>query len=335
MTSRPPRPGPASASQGGSVDAPYPGYDLPPALPGLPSFDDDEDHNLGDFGEEEEPLEGTSTNTRFAMPAMADPGTLLGPSGSARAQESDAARRSPAPAGRRPTLFGLEGDGAAPTHPRTLRPGVMDPVRPRSDSDHRDVGAGHENSDVIQTFHSGDDAGPQPISAPTSERLRGRLERKPPRPANALAARPALAAAQPPPPLMALAGGAAARPAATSHPALAVSGQAVHATLPLSEERLTAMIGDQRRRLHALDTWARVLEVGAGVLGSVSLAIAVVTLVATLIATTPSLLIGAAALIGAAVGLGLSLLLVVFAMLLRQLAHMAAQQAALLEALCR
>ena len=50
--------------------------------------------------------------------------------------------------------------------------------------------------------------------------------------------------------------------------------------LPLDAERLGAMIADQRRRLHVLDTWARVMEVAAGVLGSLSLAVAVVAVVA-------------------------------------------------------
>ncbi len=335
MTIRPPGTGPGAASRGGAGLEAYASYDLPPELPGLPARGDAEVEDLGSYDEDDEPLEGTATNTRFAMPAMGEPGTLLGPAGSARARELDAARRSPAPAGRRPTLFGLEGDGGALANPKTVRPGVMDPVRPRSDSDHRDVGAGREGSDVIQTFHSGDGAEPQPMVAPPSERLRGRLERKPPRPVAGAAARPALAAAQPPPPLMTAAASSLSRPAPASHPALAANVAATPSTLPLDEDRLAALIADQRRQLHMLDAWARALEVGAGVLGSVSLAIAVVALVATLLATTPSLLAGAAALVGAAVGLGLSLLLVVFAVLLRQLAHMAAQQAALLEALCR
>ena len=281
-------------------------------------FDDAAVLNVDDLALPDEPLaHGSATNTRFAIPTMGDVGTDVGPTGAQRARASDEARRVPVPVERRPTMMGLE--SSLPPAPRTVRPGVMEPVRARNDAPQRDVGESREGSDVISSFQSG--AEPAPIAGPTGgpptllqDRARSRLERRPPRTAGM--------APQVAPPLP-----SSARPVAA-----AVAGARV---LPLDAERLSAMIADQRRRLHVLDTWARVMEVAAGILGSLSLAVAVVAVVASLLAAGPSLLLGASALIGAMVGIGLSIGLIVGAVMLRQLAHVSAQQAALLEALCQ
>ena len=97
---------------------------------------------------------------------------------------------------------------------------------------------------------------------------------------------------------------------------------------------MSALIADQRRRLHVLFAWARGLEVAAGVLGTISLAVLVTSVVGALLATGPALLPGAAAFVAAAAGAGLALVQVVAAVALRQLAHLSAQQTALIEALC-
>lgn len=248
--------------------------------------------------------ERTSTNTRFGMPAARDDIAAV-PGQEARQRAADARRREPAPAPRRPTLFG-DALAGAKAGPRTVRPGVLDPVRPRTDSSKPDISVqGGESSDVISTF-SADGSGP-----PAPARVRPRLERRPPRPAGS----PNFAKTSPPP---------AIHPASTP----------VLATLPLDHEQLLAMISDQRRRLGILFAWARGLEIGAGILGTMSLAVLVTALVGSLLSQGPALLPGAAALIGAATGAGLSLTMLVAAVALRQLGHLSAQQAALLEALC-
>ncbi|MEY3011864.1 MAG: hypothetical protein RIT45_599 [Pseudomonadota bacterium] len=285
-------------------------YDPPP----FPETEDDQDATSFVSLEELAPAdhlvepERTSTNTRFGMPAARDDSST-GPASQRRQRELDAQRREPAPAQRRPTLFGSE-LAAGTAGPKTVRPGVLAPVRPRTDSHKPDVGAhALESSDVISTFSA--DASQPAVPQPVAPRSRPRLERRPPRPAGApQAARPA-----PPPPTMHALG-------------------STLTTLPLDHEQLMAMIGNQRRRMRILFAWARALEVGAGVLGTLSLAVLVTAVVGSLLATTPALLPGAAALIGAASGVGIALMMVVGAVALRQLTHLSAQHAALLEALC-
>ena len=72
-------------------------------------FDDAAVLDVDDLALPDEPLaQGSPTNTRFAIPTMAEVGTDVGPTGSQRARAADEARRAPAPVERRPTMMGLE-----------------------------------------------------------------------------------------------------------------------------------------------------------------------------------------------------------------------------------
>ncbi len=104
--------------------------------------------------------------------------------------------------------------------------------------------------------------------------------------------------------------------------------------LPLSQEHVGLLVADQRRRLHVLYSYARVLEIAAGILGTLSLAVLIASMVSVLVGSGATVVASASALAGSATGLALTLIMVVGAVTLRQLAHTSAQLAALIEALC-
>jgi hypothetical protein len=285
--------------------------ELPPPYP---SEEEVESTSFVDLGALPPTHDGDSpkaaTNTRFTVPALRDD-LVTDPRMAERREAAALQRKAPAPMERRPTLTSGAGDTRAP---RTVRPGVLEPVRGRADSSHRDFShESAESSDVISSFSAGlpPSLMAQPPAMPPAEG-RPRLERRPPRPAGVApgGARPAPIA-----------------PAATQF----IPPQS---SLPLEAEHVSALIADQRRRLHVLFAWARGLEVAAGVLGTISLAVLVTSVVGALLATGPALLPGAAAFVAAAAGAGLALVQVVAAVALRQLAHLSAQQTALIEALC-
>ena len=115
-------------------------------------------------------------------------------------------------------------------------------------------------------------------------------------------------------------------------PTAAMNPQA-QSLLPLNPEILAARIADQRRRLHVVDGFARTLEVAAGILGTLALACLIAALVSILVGSDVSVLTAAGALVGSLCALGMTLLMVVGALGLRQIAHNNAQTAALLESL--
>ncbi len=220
--------------------------------------------------------------------------------------------RQPAPRRKRPTL--LPPNSAMPPPPSRRNSNVMQPVRPRQDLARPNLGGSlRESSDVVQTFDSGAaEARPRPIQAKTGPKRPSRLELR----------RKAVAARRQPQPRRQL------RPAPQMAPA-----QAAYATLPISAEALAMLIADQRRRLHVLDGFARGLEIGAGVLGTLSLAVLIAALVSIMVGQDVSVLNASTALVGSGAALGLTLLMVVASVALRQLAHISAQIAALLESL--
>ncbi|GEM_PF-3060370 len=225
-------------------------------------------------------------------------------------------RHRPAPRRKRPTLLPKNMPRPGTNNARRNQ-SVMQPVRSRQDVSRPDIGStDRESSDVVHTFNPADRSSPKPMN--TDEGLRkprGDLRRKPGvksrRKTNSPKRRAPAARAVAPPP--------AARPA-PSH-------------LPLSAEQLGMLIADQRRRLHLLDAFARGLEICAGVLGTLSLAVLIAALVSILVGSDVSVLNASSALIGAVGAMALTLMMVVAALAMRQLAHLSAQVAALLEAL--
>jgi len=105
--------------------------------------------------------------------------------------------------------------------------------------------------------------------------------------------------------------------------------------LPLNQEHLGLLIADQRRRLHVLYGYARALEIAAGILGTLSLAVLIASMVSMLVGSGATVVSSASALAGGATGLSLTLIMVVGAVAIRQLAHASAQIAALIESLCQ
>ncbi len=261
------------------------------------------------------------TNTGLDIQAFPEGSeTELGRAGLAAREAADLRRRVPAPRRRRPTLLPGEMPPKLPSARRTVEPGLVAPVRPAPGSSRPDlVGRARESSDVIQTFDSSEDVlkkDPRPLASqgnrprPRPLRPKKQLQRKPGRP------KPRANPRSP--------GGA---PTALALPPQTPS------ILPLNPDVLAVHIADQRRRLHVVDGFARALEVAAGILGTLALACLIAALVSILVGSDVSVLTAAAALVGSLCALGLTLLMVVAAIGLRQVAHNSAQTAALLESL--
>lgn len=303
----------------------------PPAWPSppLPPEPDEEDFEATSMAEAigappplpGEPPDNPRTNTGFAVPSMPDGGeTELSRAGKAARQKADERLREPAPRGRRPTLLPGDMPPKLPGAPRTVQPGLVAPVQARADSSRPDlVGRQRESSDVIQTFHSSGSNHDEPVAITDhtprpAPRPRAQLQRMMPRPS----ARNVPQRTAPPP----VRNAPAARPAP--------AGPAI---LPLNAEMLSVHIADQRRRLHVIDGFARVLEIAAGIVGTLALACLIAALVSILVGSDVSVLAASAAIVGCLSTLALTLMMVVGAIALRQLAHASAQTAALLEAL--
>ncbi len=221
-------------------------------------------------------------------------------------------RRQPAPRRKRPTLMPKN----MPDRVSGLQSqSVLQPVRSRKDSARPDIGStNRESSDIVSTFDpSLGRAQPRPIKINEAPRKpRRELRRKP-----QSVRRPEAQHRRPP-------------PSRSIQPAPA---RAAPSFLPLSAESLSMTISDQRRRLQVLDAFARALELCGGVLGTLALAVLIAALVSIMVGSDVSVLNASAALVGAAAALGTTLLMVVSAVALRQLAHVSAQVAALLDAL--
>ena len=264
--------------------------------------------------EVDEPPDRPRTNTGLEIKAMPDGSeTHLGRAGRAAQQAADLRRRAPAPRRNRPTLLPGEMPPKLPSARRTVDPGLVAPVRPSADPARPDlVGRARESSDVIQTFHtSPDGALDGPPAAPPP---RGRP--RPLRPKN-LQRKPVSAPRAP------TAGPGRSMPVPAPGPAF----------FPLNPDALAMHIADQRRRLHVMDGFARALEVAAGIVGTLALACLIAALVSILVGADVSVLTASAALVGGLCALALTMLMVVAAVGLRQIAHNSAQVAALLEAM--
>ncbi len=283
----------------------------PPPLPA------DESSNIAGVDLPDRPR----TNTGLDIQAFPEGGeTELGRAGLAVREAADMRRRVPAPRRRRPTLLPGEMPPKLPSARRTVNPGLVAPVRAASGSARPDlVGRSRESSDIIQTFTSTEDSitpDPQPISGqvepprPRPLRAKKQLQRKPAR----VAPRGAVRSSSAVPPTV---------PMPPHSPSI----------LPLNPDVLAVHIADQRRRLHVVDGFARTLEVAAGILGTLALACLIAAMVSILVGSDVSVLTAAGALIGSLCALALTLLMVVSAIGLRQVAHNSAQMAALLESL--
>jgi hypothetical protein len=260
------------------------------------------------------------TNTGLDIQAFPDGSeTELGRAGLAAREAADLRRRAPAPRRRRPTLLPGELPPKLPSARRTVDPGLVAPVRAAPGSSRPDlVGRSRESSDIIQTFHSNEDSSkhePRPIAGQAN-----RPRPRPLRPKKQLQRKPARPAPRP------------QRPSGAVPPTVSMQPQAP-SILPLNPDVLAVHIADQRRRLHVVDGFARALEVAAGILGTLALACLIAALVSILVGSDVSVLTAAAALVGSLCALGLTLLMVVGAIGLRQVAHNSAQTAALLESL--
>lgn len=254
-----------------------------------------------------DPLERPHTREHFAISPVADIDDHT-----ARPAITNERLRQPAPRRKRPTMMPQD----MPRAPKARRSqSVMQPVRGRQDLSRPDIGmSSMESSDVVKTFESGEQqATPRPLSGALNRPARKHLVRKP-----AVTRRPT-AGRRPQRP-------APAAPAPRSH---------VPDVLPLNAEALAQLISEQRRHLKMLDTFARGLEVGAGVLGTLSLAVLIAALVSILVGTDVSVLNASSALVSSVSALAITLVMVVTAGALRQMAHMSAQLAALLDALSK
>jgi len=262
-----------------------------------------------------DPLERPHTREHHAMATVDDDDAP------APTQRPDPRMRQPAPRRKRPTLL-PKNLPPAPTARRSSS--VMRPVRAREGTSRPGLAStSQESSDVVKTFESGElDARPEPIRP---DNMRGDNPRETAAPRRALIrktgdGRRPQARRQP-----------AGRP--QPKPARPPASRTAPSYLPLSAEALSMMIGEQRRRLHILDGFARGLEIAAGVLGTLSLAVLIASLVSILVGTDVSVLNASSALVGSGAAMAITLLMVVAAIALRQMAHVSAQLAALLEAL--
>ncbi|MSP91431.1 MAG: hypothetical protein EXR79_06455 [Myxococcales bacterium] len=268
-------------------------------------------------------------------------------------------RRMPAPRGQRPTLLpaGFEMPPKLPGAPKTGDPALVRPMRPGIDASKQNVGQPRESSDIIAMF-----AVDGPKSVPTPMQNRGGPVSRPPPAAPPPAAgrlirRPAHPPQQPAAPT-ALPGGAAApqfmsngpqfmsnapqfmsnAPQFMSNgPQFMSNGPQFMANgpqlLPLHADRVYALVGEHRSRLALLDLWARGLEIGAGLLGTVALAVLIASLVTILMGRGGDFVGGATAIVASCGALALTAVMVALSTTLRHVAHVSAQVAALLDAL--
>lgn len=278
------------------------------------------------------------TNTRFAVPIANEGNTDMGPAGRQRRQTADARIRQPAPAARRPTLLPNLASAQQVRGPKTIRPGVDNPIAVSDTGGHGFGENSRESSDIISSFQPGAGGGDAQAPAPHPLKARPR-PRRPSRQANV--ARPGR---QPSgrqgraPQGSGRQGATRAAPGRKPPPRQTYNPPprpSPPPALPLNQEHLGLLIADQRRRLHVLFGYARGLEIAAGVLGTLSLAVLIASLVSILLGSGSTVVASASALAGSATGLALTLLMVVGAVGLRQLAHSSAQIAALIEALCQ
>lgn len=270
----------------------------------------------------EQHQENPHTNTRFAVPIQGEAQTDMGPAGRERRHAADARIRQPAPVASRPALLPNAEAARQVRGPQTIRPNVINPVRPKNDTGRGFGDNSRESSDVISSFEQAmghNQAAPRPMVADGRMRPR-RSNRKP-------------SAAQPARPLASRAAGSRqAPPRQTYNPR---PRPAPPPMLPLNQEHLGLLIADQRRRLHVLYGYARGLEIAAGILGTLSLAVLIASMVSMLVGSGATVVTSASALAGGATGLSLTLIMVVGAVAIRQLAHASAQIAALIESLCQ
>ncbi len=229
-------------------------------------------------------------------------------------------RRLPVDQQRRPTLMpsGFDAPPKLPSAPRTADPALVRPARQAPDSALPSVGQPRESSDVIQMFPA-EASRPQPMY----ERPRGAPPTQPPASAGKLVRHAPGVRAQVP-----------ASPAAVAPPQAPVRPSALGPqVLPLSADRVAVLIADHRSRLQNLDLFARGLEIGAGLFGTVSLAVLIASLVSILLGNGQSVLAAGTAVVVSVGGLAITALMGAAAAGLRQIAHNTAQLAALLEAL--
>jgi hypothetical protein len=242
-----------------------------------------------------------NTGANVALRALAE-GELPENTGErARRTQNNLERRRPVDSRARPSLLpaGME-PTMAPA--RQANPGVLQPMRST-----QDVAVHREGSDVIQVFSAGG-APPQARPAPAPARPNHLVRKGPP--------------AQPAPPP------ASANPA----PQPTVRPMAPQ-PLPLALDRVSALTQEHRTRLRALDGYARVLEIGAGVLGTIALALLVASLISILLGNGQSLVVGGTAVLAGVTGVGAAVLMVAGAAGLRQVAHLSSQLTALIESL--
>ncbi len=294
-----------------------------------------------------------ATGARVTLSAMTDDM----PGYEAVRAAGDQLRRQPVATNRRPTLMpsGFEAPPKLPGAVRTADPALVRPVRASEDAEHVSVGIDRESSDVIQEFSSGLGASPSP--------MQGRNPTVPPPRHPTLPPRDPVQASNPgglvrnsaqpfgqqsfgqtstSPPPQSQAGRLVRRPPQQSQPAVPQMPAAQPpqppyrpppSLLPLPTDRVVGLIAEHRARLVTLDMFARVLEVGAGLLVTLSLTVLVTTLVKALIGDTGGALSASVAFVCSGLGLAGTVGLVAGAATLRHLAHTSAQISALLEAL--
>lgn len=237
-------------------------------------------------------------------------------------QQHNLERRQPVDPRHRPTLMpaGMEGPPLLPGSRREADPALVRPVRP-AESPRQGPAQPREISDVIQMFPAGSGGAasvPQPmqkqrtVPPPPQQPQPGRLVRRsPPQPGHQTV----------PPPHHA--------PQPTGRP----QPPALPAVLPLHPDRLAASIAEHRARQRTLDLYARALEIGAGLFGTVSAVVLIATLASILLGNGQSLVLACTAIVSGVGGLAVTGLMVALAFGLRQMALQGAQLTALLEAL--
>lgn len=266
-----------------------------------------------------EPYLQSGTGAKVAMPAQDDAHPTQESTHERLVRhQHNAERRVPVSPRQRPTLMpnGFEAPPRLPSARREPDPALVRPVRPAEGGGKHMVGEKRESSDVIQMFPA---TSPQPApmyqksrtAPPPPQPPQGRLIRRGPQ-------------TQPPP-----------SAPNTSQPPTATRAAlpAAPSVLPLQAERMAALISDQRARLRTLDVYARTLEIGAGLFGTVSLAVLIASLVSILLGNGQSLVVAGTAVVSSLAGLALTALMVAAAAGLRQVADNTAQIGALLEAL--
>ncbi len=305
----------------------YETYDeLPPDLPEAPLPGPSAKATLGI---------ASGTNTKFAVSTIDDDEFAL---------PYAARRHEPAPARQRPTLLpeGFEQPPKLPGSPRTADPGLVRPVRPAADSAKPNLGSQEvrESSDVIQVYDTGGAgemkrATMHSMAPPRTVPPGGGLQAVPPPAARApLRKVPVAQPAARPQPAPAPASYQPAPPAYPSSPPAAAHAPApLNLPLPLHTDQMVDLIASHRGRLATLDSYARALEIAAGVLGTTSAGFLIASLVGLLVGSGHTLLGAATALVAESIGLALTIALLAQATALRHQASSASQLAALLEAL--